>query len=144
MKPARSLFLPSAFTKLPLTNSGTLSAVGGWGHRRGSSVPQLLARSGVGTAVQTAPSPGNAGKSSFKEAAGKFVCRNSSRTGLHREHAGASIPCTVLGPDCARGLATLRGHLCLMGEVLEPGNVHVHCCRGRWSSPKEPHSPPTA
>lgn len=76
-------------------------------------------------------------------------------SGLHREWAGGTmpvsntVPCTTLGPTCAKGLVTLPGDLCLMawGKGLGPGKVHVWCCRGGWGSdvpPKEPYPPTTS
>lgn len=149
MKPVRNLFLLSTFTKLPLTNSGALSAVQD-GAREGASLfPSSQTSRGVGTTIQTAPSPGNVAKSSIRGAAGKATCTFSG-PGLCRERDGATLlqgstnPSAALGPACARGLAALPRVLCLMarGEVLEPGKVHARSCRGGWCSgvpKKEPY-----
>lgn len=108
MKPVRNLFLLSAFTKLPLTNRGALSAVREWGQRRGFSVASSQTSRGVGITIQTAPSPENAAKSSVRGAAGKATCTFSG-PGLCTEQAGATLlagqhqPLHCTGPCLCKG-----------------------------------------
>lgn len=154
MKPVRNLFLLSAFTKLPLPNSGALSAVRGWGQRRGFSAAQLQTSRGVGTTIQTSSSPEHVTDPPSEELLEKPLAVSQgqgcaeSRLEPHCLQ-GSTSPCTALGPACARVLLALPGALCPVarGEVLELGKIHAWSCRGGWCSgvpQKEPYQPATA